>query len=132
MFAFLIKKAFFDMWDNLFRVVILNLGFLLCFGLVLLVPNALSFSIPLSLSSLFLALVVLMLYTGGASHVAKGISDYEGPGFRDFWLAIKRTWLSSVLFAAIIALQVFILSYAIPFYGSMKSVIGPIAVVFIA
>ncbi|MBN2565842.1 MAG: hypothetical protein JXB46_09030 [Candidatus Eisenbacteria bacterium] len=131
MFGFLIKKAFFDMWDNLFRVVILNLGFLLCFGLVLLVPNALSFNVPLSLASLFVSLVVLMLFTGGASHIAKEISDYGTPGFRDFWFAVKRTWLSSVLFAVIVALHVFILSYAIPFYGAMESFVGPIAVAFI-
>ena len=131
MFGFLIKKAFFDMWDNLFRVVILNLGFLLCFGAVIVLPNALSFSVPLSLLSLFVCLVLLMLYTGGASHVAKEISDYDSPGFRVFMDAVKRTWLSSVLFAVIVTLHLFILSYAIPFYGSMKSLIGPVAVAFI-
>ena len=27
MLGFLIKKAFFDTWDNLFRVLLLNIGF---------------------------------------------------------------------------------------------------------
>ena len=34
MFGFLIKKAFFDMWDNLLKIVILNLGFILLLALV--------------------------------------------------------------------------------------------------
>ena len=28
MFGFLVKKAFFDMWDNLFRILIMNLGYI--------------------------------------------------------------------------------------------------------
>ena len=29
MFCFLIKKAFFDMWDNMFRILLMNLGYIL-------------------------------------------------------------------------------------------------------
>ena len=32
MFGFLIKKAFFDMWDNMFRILIMNLGYILIGG----------------------------------------------------------------------------------------------------
>ena len=28
MFGFLVKKAFFDMWDNMFRIIIMNLGYI--------------------------------------------------------------------------------------------------------
>ncbi len=36
MFGFLIKKTFFDMWDNMFRVIILNLAFLIAMALIML------------------------------------------------------------------------------------------------
>jgi hypothetical protein len=34
MFGFLVKKAFFDMWDNMFRIILLNLAFLLALALI--------------------------------------------------------------------------------------------------
>ena len=34
MFGFLIKKWFFDFWDNMIRVVLINLGFVLMMGIV--------------------------------------------------------------------------------------------------
>ena len=34
MFGFLVKKAFFDMWDNMFRIILLNLAFLLVMALI--------------------------------------------------------------------------------------------------
>ena len=33
MFGFLVKKAFFDMWDNLFRIIIMNLGYIAVFAI---------------------------------------------------------------------------------------------------
>jgi hypothetical protein len=41
MFGFLVKKTFFDMWDNMFRIIILNLAFLLALALIAL-PSLLS------------------------------------------------------------------------------------------
>ena len=38
MFGFLVKKTFFDMWDNMFRIIIMNLGYIPIFSLFLLLP----------------------------------------------------------------------------------------------
>lgn len=131
MFGFLIKKAFFDMWDNLFRVVILNLGYIVCASGIVFLPGLLISSTPLSLAVLFLCIVLLFVYTGGASAIARDIADYGTPGFKDFWTAVKKTALSSVFFSVIVALHVFVLSYVFPFYGGMKSLVGPLALAFI-
>ena len=36
MIGFLIKKSFFDSWDNLFKVAIINIGFIISFSVPLL------------------------------------------------------------------------------------------------
>lgn len=131
MFGFLIKKTFFDMWDNLFRVVLMNLGYIICASGIIFLPGLLISITPLSVAVLVLCLVVLFVYTGGASHVARDITDYGSPGFRDFWNYVKKTALSSVLFSLIAAVHVFVLSYVFPFYGGMKSLVGPLALAFI-
>jgi len=46
MFGFLIKKTFFDMWDNMFRIILLNLAFLAVMALVML-PSLVSGTVPL-------------------------------------------------------------------------------------
>ena len=60
----MIKKSFFDMWDNLIRIVILNLGFILalCGGLVWLLgrPDGLDYGAPVAL----LAVLTLPLLAG--------------------------------------------------------------------
>lgn len=45
MFGFLVKKTFFDMWDNMFRIILLNLAFLAVLGIVAL-PSLLSGEVP--------------------------------------------------------------------------------------
>lgn len=45
MFGFLIKKTFFDMWDNMFRVIILNLAFLAVLAIIAL-PSLLAGDVP--------------------------------------------------------------------------------------
>jgi uncharacterized membrane protein YesL len=45
MFGFLVKKTFFDMWDNMFRIILLNLAFLALMGIIAL-PSLLSGDVP--------------------------------------------------------------------------------------
>ncbi|MCX7030315.1 MAG: hypothetical protein NTU62_09370 [Spirochaetes bacterium] len=45
MFGFLVKKTFFDMWDNMFRIILLNLAFLALMGMIAL-PSLLSGDVP--------------------------------------------------------------------------------------
>jgi uncharacterized membrane protein YesL len=131
MFGFLIKKAFFDMWDNLFRVVILNLGYIICASGIIFLPGLLVSVVPLSVAVLVICVVILFVYTGAASQVARDIADYGTPGFRDFWGYVKRTALGSALFGVIIAVQVAVLWFAFQFYSNLNSIVGFLAMAFI-
>ena len=82
MFGFLIKKAFFDMWDNMFRILIMNLGYILVLAIFFLLAPLFT-SIPaLFVATLVVGIGVFALYTGVASRMCSEIADYKQPGFR--------------------------------------------------
>jgi uncharacterized membrane protein YesL len=134
--GFLVKKAFFDLWDNLLRIVLLNLGYVAVLSLAYLsyYPLQLLSFIPeriLFFLALFLDLGILLVYTGAVSGMAKEISDYKEPGFRDFARFLKSSWPNSLLFALINAVLIFLLTAAMPFYLGIKSFFGPLAFAFL-
>lgn len=132
MLLFMIKKAFFDMWDNFLAVVLLNLGFIAVLTVPLLVPNALvKVSGPLSLATLVIGVILVFIYAGAASLVARDISDYKAPEFKEFLQHIKDTWKTSLVLAAIYIVHVFVLTVAFPVYSNMGNILGLAALVFL-
>jgi uncharacterized membrane protein YesL len=128
MFGFLIKKAFFDMWDNMFRIIIMNLGYIAVLAIFfilapLFIPVPVLFFITLAAG-----IAVLAAYTGAVSRMCAEIADYRQPGFQDFYKFLKESWPSSLLLALIITGYLLIISVSFQFYGGMKSLVGPLAV----
>jgi hypothetical protein len=131
MFGFLIKKAFFDMWDNLIRVVILNLGFILIFAVLVYFPLLFQ-SIPvLFYISLAVGMSLLFVYSGMISVMVSKIADYAKPEFRDTLGYLKETYPTSLLFALVNLALVFLFSVAFPVYGQIRSFVGPLASSFL-
>jgi len=128
MFGFLIKKTFFDMWDNMFRILLMNLGYILVLAIFfLLAPVFLS--VPaLFFATIVLGIAVAAVYTGVVSRMCAEIADYKQPGFSDIPRFLRESFGSSLLLAAALGAYVFVVSVAIPFYGGLKSAFGAIAV----
>jgi uncharacterized membrane protein len=127
MFGFLIKKTFFDMWDNLFRIVLLNLGFLAVFAILVYIPFLFRSVPALLYLSMILGLAILFVYTGLASRMVREIADYRSAELRELVRYLRDSWPSSLLFFAVNAVFFFLLSIAFPVYGRMQSLVGPIA-----
>jgi hypothetical protein len=128
MFGFLVKKAFFDMWDNMFRILIMNLGYIAILAIFFLLAP-LFLSVPVLFFATFgLGVAILAVYTGGVSRMCSEIADYRQPGFAEFFVFVKETYPSSLLLALVIAVYVFVVTVAFQFYGGMKSIVGPLAV----
>lgn len=127
MFGFLIKKAFFDMWDNLFRIIIMNIGYILVFSIFWLAIELRAHA-PLSIGLLLVGVAALSVYTGAASRMCAEIADYRQPGFADFFRFMKESFPSSLLYALVLTVYALVVWYAFQFYGQMKSLIGPLAV----
>jgi hypothetical protein len=124
MFGFLIKKAFYDLWDNLFKIALINLGFLALFlgGIIL---ASLSDAVPLlSLGIMALCLLCCSVYLAAAALCLKALSDYGSFGFADFIHSLAVAWPAGLLLGALCFLGFFLAAMAIPFYFSLGSFAG--------
>ena len=124
MIGFLIKKVFFDIWDNMLRLVFLSVVYI--FTLVLFY-----FSGMVGESSTILSLLILLsdvllfsLYSLGVSGITKCYSDYHAKGFLAFKEAIKYHWKHAILHFGLCCIIGLIYIYLIPFYFAINSFIG--------
>jgi len=132
MLLFMIKKAFFDMWDNFLAIILLNIGFVALLSIPLLVPYSLApVSTPLSVLALIAGVLLLFVYAGAASLVTRDISDYKSAEFGSFVSYLRETWIVSLVLGAIYLLHVFVLSVALPVYSSMGNLLGLAALIFL-
>ncbi|MCL2175770.1 MAG: hypothetical protein FWB73_06975 [Treponema sp.] len=110
----------------MFRIVVLNLGFLVCTAVPLL-PSLL----PKLFNSDLLVVIfgvagtlVCSVYLSAAANAIKVISDYGTFTYGDFIRSFKITWPAGIAVFAILLLLYMIFSVVIPFYGGMGSVFG--------
>ena len=132
MLGFLVKKAFFDMWDHFLGVVILNLGFIL---IITLTPLLAQFLAPItvagSLASFVVGGALLFLYTGVVSMAARDIANYERPEFRRVVGYLKETWKTSLIHGLIWLGVTIVVVFGFPFYSQVGGWLGLAAIVFL-
>ena len=125
MIWFLLKKFLFDLWDNLFFIALLNLGFLLflALGIVLLsvLPTA-----PLILFFCYWFFV----YFCAAVSVLMEASDYQRPNPADFIRNIKSALLPAAVFFSAAAFVFVVIRFTIPIYLKMETLMGLAAAFF--
>ncbi len=124
MIGFLIKKTFFDLWDNLFRIALVNLGFILSAAVPILVPTLFAGVPPLALAVMVLGSLWCFVYLAAAALCVRAVSDYGTFGFVDFFAAVKDAWPAGLLFGAAALLMVLLSYVALPFYLGMESMVG--------
>ena len=120
------------MWDNLIRIVILNLGFVLLFAAIIYFPLLFKKIPVLFFAALAIGLALLFIYSGVVSWMVSQIADYLKPEIKEILQALKGTYPTSLLFAGLNFLLVFLFSVAFPVYGRIKSFAGPLASSFLA
>ena len=123
MIGFLLKKAFYDAWDNMLRLVLVNLGFLASLTVPIFLP-ALVPAAPLSLAVFVLGVIWCFVYLCAAALSLKAVSDYGVFGFADFLANVRAGWKAGVAMG-VAALALFLMVWAvIPFYLSLESILG--------
>ena len=123
MIGFLIKKTFFDFWDNMFRMVLVNLGFIASLAIPIFLPGL----IPIPLISILVfaaGLLWCFVYLAAAALSVKAVSDYGVFGFSDFLANLKEGWKTGLALGIAGILLFVIARYAIPFYLQMNSLFG--------
>jgi hypothetical protein len=126
MFGFLVKKAFFDMWDNLFRMLLMNLGYILIFACFVLTWQFLAATVlfgPLAA----VCVAIFCLYTGAVSRMCSEIADYRQPGFADFFRFLKENAPASLLLALVICVYAVVVAISFQYYGSIRNLGGWLA-----
>ncbi|MDR0685483.1 MAG: hypothetical protein LBF83_10205 [Spirochaetaceae bacterium] len=128
MTVFLLKKTFFDLWDNAFRVALLNIGFIASLVFFLLLNRLLEVFSPLpsAVSGLIflLAAAWYSVYLAAAALCVKNISDYSYFGFADFWAALRSVWKAGIVFSLFFCAGALLFTFIIPFYLLLNNPAG--------
>jgi uncharacterized membrane protein YesL len=132
MILFMVKKAFFDMWDNLFAIILMNLGFILLVAIPILIPSVLvNVNLVLSIVSFVIGILLLFVFSGGVALATRDLADYKAVGFADVWAFIKQSWKHSLALGAMNIVLIAVLMVAFPVYSGMKHVLGFAAMVIL-
>jgi hypothetical protein len=124
MIGFLIKKTFFDLWDNLVRIILVNLGFILSAAIPLALPTLLVSIPPLSVAVLVIGILWCCVYLVTTSLTLKSISDNEHFGFKDFFGNIREAFPAGLMLGGFVCAIVLLVTTVIPFYLQMGSIFG--------
>ena len=123
MIGFLIKKTFYDLWDNMFRLVLLNMGFIASLAILVFLPGL----IPIPILSILMSSVGFLwcfVYLAAAALSVKALSDYGVFGFSDFLANLKEGWKAGLALGIAGFLLYAVARNAIPFYLQMDSLLG--------
>ncbi|MFW5743042.1 MAG: hypothetical protein ACOCWX_00145 [Spirochaetota bacterium] len=132
MLMFMVKKAFFDMWDHFLGVVLMNLGFIVLLTIPLLLPSVLvDLSVYAALASQVIGGLLAFIYAGTISMAARDIANYERPEFRKVIEYFRETWKSSLVHGLIWAAVVLIVVVGFPVYANMGNLLGLAAIIFL-
>jgi uncharacterized membrane protein YesL len=122
MFGFLVKKTFFDMWDNMFRVLLMNLGFLAVLAILFVLAPLAGTVIPLAIAIAVIGVAAIGIYAGAVSRMCADMADYKQPGFAEFWLYLKDSIPTSLLLVLFLTLYVVVVIFVdFPFFASVKN-----------
>ena len=119
--GFFIKKAFFDGWDNLIAIALMNIAFLAVIYLGFMAFLAFSAFAALIIPLLLAFVSVLM---GGSASAVHNYSDYKGDTWAALRKGIARNIRHSLLFAIVLIIAVFNVILLIPFYLSYGNAFG--------
>jgi hypothetical protein len=131
-FGFLLKKTFFDLWDNLFKLAFINMGFILSLAWPLFLPFLFEGVPALFWSVLVLGVIWCFVYLSAASWSLRAVSDYGDFGFKAFIAALKNTAPDGLVSGCLAVLLCLLGLYGIPFYLTIDSRLGviPAALIF--
>ncbi len=135
MFLFFIKKVFFDSWDNLLSLIVLNLGFVLliagfAYSSLLFKPGSAGF---------FLAYIVLIIlfnfYSGGVAGYTKELIYSGSAELKTLFSLAVKTWKQNTVLSLLTVIEGAVLFVGFPFYlsiGGIPGLIGAVTIFWVA
>ncbi|MDR2600892.1 MAG: hypothetical protein LBC53_00335 [Spirochaetaceae bacterium] len=127
MLGFIIRKTFYDLWDNFLNVVILNLAFMLLWAGLFYLPGAVGAVLPAAPLTVFCRLVFIFLLSAYASVLARvlnPVADYGVFKFESFLEAVKKSLPAALSLTVFVFLFFLFLQIIIPFYAAIGGFFG--------
>ena len=128
MIWFTIKKTFFDLWDHLFSILILNFVGILLFGALLYLFQFFSIHPLLTVTGAGIILLVFVQYLGVVGLMVRDIADYSTPEIKQTLRCVREVWKAAFVFSVLIAAQVVIILLVLPWYMQMGGLVGMVVV----
>jgi len=124
MIGFLLRKTLYDLWDNMLRILLVNVGFLVSLAMPLFLPALVppGLGIPL----LVLGLLWCSVYLCAAAGAFRAVSDYGSFGFADFLAGIRPALVPGICLGGIAGLLALVFYLSIPFYSGLVPPLGPV------
>jgi len=135
MILFLIKKVFFDTWDNLIVIVLFNIGFAVIVAgasyiAFLFEPAGFGYFVTVIIS-----VFVFNIYLGGVSGYIADLVQYKSPELKAFPVYVKKIWKSTAVISSIIIFQIAAIVVGFPFYfqvGGLPGLVGFVTLFWIS
>ena len=130
MIGFLLRKTFYDLWDNMFKIVVLNLGFLACTTIPVFLPVLIARFIESEILNVILVasgILICSVYLSAAANSIRVISDYGTYHFSDFIKSFKTTWPAGLVMGGFVFLVFMIMTIVLPFYLTMEPPLAGLA-----
>jgi hypothetical protein len=129
MIGFLIKKTFFDLWDNLIRIALVNIGFIASLAIPVFLPR-LCGSVPV----LYWAIIVLgslwcFVYLAAAALSLKAVSDYGSFSIGDFFRNVKAGLPAGLLMGGLVFFLCFFPVVSIVIDGENHELYGIVPII---
>jgi hypothetical protein len=121
--GFLIKKTLYDLWDNMFRIILVNLGFIACLAIPVFFAGLFGSSAMIIIVRA-IGIICCSVYLSAAAFSVKSVSDYGSFGFADFFRNLKEAWPSGLAAGAGAFVLISAVLIVIPFYMSIDSPLG--------
>ena len=123
MIGFLIRKTFYDIWDNMFRLILVNLGFIVSLTIPIILPGFMPIPILAILTSA-IGVLWCCVYLSATALSVKAISDHGVFGFADFTANLKAGWPAGIVLGLAGFFLFIVIRIVIPFYLDMNSLVG--------
>ena len=124
MIGFFLKKTFFDGWDHLFSLILLNLGFIAVSELFFFLP--LQLGLPF-LAALCLGLLPAAIWLSTCVFALKSISDFGSIHFAEIPGFIKQALVPGLQVGILLAIGFVVVSVGLPFYLNLGGILGALA-----
>lgn len=127
MLSFFIKKAFFDGWDHLFGLVLLNFAFLALLAAGIFLPGLFPAGSPGFYLVLGAVILAAALWWSVCVHGLVAVADFGSLSFRDMPGLLRKSAMPGLQYGLLVILIVLALAEGLPFYLSRGGLLGVLA-----